>query len=62
MEEYYEKLHAIANEIEEIRIKLFQSKEHKEEFLCTEDFLAFNENLWQIQGDLRILVSCFVGL
>lgn len=60
MEKYYKKLLDMVREIEDIRIALFQSEEHRDEFLSTEDFLSFNEDLWKIQSDLRILVSCFV--
>lgn len=51
----YEELVAIAKRIEEIRIELYNSPEHKENMFWEEEFEEVNNKLFTIQSKLNNL-------
>lgn len=51
----YEELKQIAKRIEEIRIELFNSKEHKENMFWEDEFETVNNDLFAIQSKLNNL-------
>lgn len=51
----YEELVAIAKRIEEIRIELYNSPEHKEKMFWEEEFEEVNNKLFTIQSKLNNL-------
>ena len=48
----YEELAAIAKRIEEIRIELYNSPEHKQNMFWEEEFEDVNNQLFKIQSEL----------
>lgn len=51
----YEELKQIAKRIEEIRVELFNSKEHKENMFWKDEFEEVNNKLFTIQSKLNNL-------
>ena len=55
----YEELAKIAKRIEEIRIELYNSPEHKQNMFWEEEFEEINDELFNIQSDINSLVDTF---
>lgn len=55
----YKELAKIAKRIEEIRIELYNSSEHKENMFWEEEFEDVNNQLFKIQSDINSLVDTF---
>ena len=53
----YKELAKIAKRIEEIRIELYNSPEHKENMFWEEEFEDVNNQLFKIQSDIHSLVD-----
>ena len=53
----YKELAKIAKRIEEIRIELYNSSEHKENMFWEEEFEDVNNQLFKIQSDINSLVD-----
>lgn len=53
----YEELVAIAKRIEEIRIELYNSPEHKENMFWEEEFEDVNNQLFKIQSELWDIIN-----
>lgn len=55
----YKELTQIANRIEEIRIELYNSPEHRENMFDDEGLEEINDELFNIQSDINSLVDTF---
>jgi len=55
----YKELEQIANRIEEIRIELYNSSEHRENMFDNEELEEINDQLFNIQSDIHSLVDTF---
>lgn len=53
----YEELVAIAKRIEEIRIELYNSPEHKQNMFWEEEFEDANNQLFKIQSELWDIIN-----
>ena len=55
----YKELEQIANRIEEIRIELYNSLEHRENMIDDEGLEETNDQLFSLQSDIHSLVDIF---
>ena len=55
----YKELEQIANRIEEIRIELYNSLEHRENMIDGEGLEETNDQLFSLQSDIHSLVDIF---
>lgn len=53
----YKELEQIANRIEEIRVELYNSLEHRENMIDDEELEEVNDQLFLFQSDIRSLVE-----
>lgn len=55
----YKELEQIANRIEEIRVELYNSLEHRENMIDDEELEEINDQLFILQSDIHSLIDIF---